>query len=130
VRVGLAGAAEAVQAGQAKALLAEAPDLAQQVEACTTSLNAALKVKARVEHRLGEQLAKTVKRGGDRKSKGQADSLIPQELGDTSDKRQNTSKRAQKLARVPWRDQERTPAAWALAFLREQRPVEVRAEAA
>jgi hypothetical protein len=32
--------------------------------------------------------------------------------------------------RWPLADQERTPAGWAMAFLREQRPVEVRAEAA
>jgi hypothetical protein len=64
--------------------------------------NAAVKVWARVQHRLGEVLAETVGRGGDRKSNGHCDRLIPTELGDTDHQRQNASKRAQALAEIPW----------------------------
>jgi hypothetical protein len=60
-----------------------------------------VKIKARVEHRLGEVLAQTVKRGGDRKSNHHSDGLIPAELG-SEIQRHNTSQRTQKLAAIPW----------------------------
>src|SRR5690348_7925700 len=56
-----------------------------------------MKIKVRVEHRLGEVLAKTVKRGGDRKSEKSNThngSLIPVELG-TPKQRQHASSRTQ-----------------------------------
>jgi hypothetical protein len=82
---------------------------------------------------LGEELARTVNHKGGRPKKNgdTASQLIPSELG-KGERTRKQSSRAQKLARVPWRDQERMSAAWAVAFLREQRPVEakVKAEAA
>jgi len=42
-----------------------------------------------------------VKRGGDRKSNGHCDRLIPDAIGDTKEKKQNSSKRTQKLASIP-----------------------------
>jgi hypothetical protein len=64
--------------------------------------NAALKVKAKVEHRLGEVLAETVNHKG---SRGQlkGDTMSPQgkTLPNGIDKK--VSSRAQQLARVPWK---------------------------
>src|SRR5262245_10851781 len=65
--------------------------------------NAALKCGLRVEHRLGELLNKTVRRGRPEK-KGHADPIIPKVLGDTENKRRMISKRAQQLASFPWTD--------------------------
>jgi hypothetical protein len=80
-------------------LVAAGPQLGQLLGA--EEHNAALKVKVRVEHRLGEVLAATVGRGRPEKN-GQTDRFIPEVLGETKDQRQNTSKRTQALAALPW----------------------------
>jgi hypothetical protein len=91
---------------QARDLLAEAPDLAQQVERCHTSLAAAHEVKAPRRAPAGGGAGED---GQERQAteNHQADGLIPRELGDTRGKRQNTSHRTKKLARVPWREIEK-----------------------
>jgi hypothetical protein len=74
--------------------------------------NAALTIKAKVTHRLGEFLAKTVKpqAGAGRPKKiGSSlepisDGKIPDELEDTRPKRIHTSSRTKKLAAVPWEE--------------------------
>jgi len=86
---------------------AQADAVAAYLQTCTgetAEYNAAVLIQAKVKHRLGEVLAATVRRGGDRKggSKCQADTLIPDALGATADQRKNTSARAQRLATVPF----------------------------
>lgn len=60
--------------------------------------NAALAIKLRCEHRLGEVLGETVRAGGDRKSKSHDVTLngLPNGIGKMD------SCRAQQLARIPW----------------------------
>jgi hypothetical protein len=67
--------------------------LAQRRDASVEEYNAALKVKIRVEHRLGEVLAETVRRRGRNSS---ADGKSPEEIT------YKQSSRAQQLASVPW----------------------------
>jgi hypothetical protein len=66
-------------------------------------VNAAVKVKALVEHRLGEVLAETVKHEGGRPEKNcdTVSQLIPEEIT------RKQSSRAQQLAKIPWEDIER-----------------------
>src|SRR5262249_36111193 len=58
-------------------------------------------------HRLGEVLAATVKRGDDRRANNQRACLIPEELGETTAQRKNTSPRSQALASIPWEEIEK-----------------------
>ncbi len=77
--------------------------LLQKKDGSVEEHNAAVKIKAKVEHRLGEVLALTVKRGGDRKSKGHDVTLngVPEQVT------RKQSSRTQALARVPWKEIER-----------------------
>lgn len=76
--------------------------LAQKRDGTVDEYNAALKVKARVEHRLGEVLSSSVKRGGKSNgrdvisSRGGSSSPIPDGI------EPKQSSRAQMLASVPW----------------------------
>lgn len=80
--------------------------LSQRRDTSVEEYNAAAKVKGVVEHRLGEMLAKTVQRGRPEKN-GHSVRIIPTELGDTKEKRQKESTRAQQVAKVPWPEIER-----------------------
>jgi N6-adenosine-specific RNA methylase IME4 len=77
--------------------------LAQRRDQSVEEHNAALKIKLRIEHRLGEVLAETVKHGGHNKEQG--DILSPCSNGglpaDISNKQ---SSRAQQLAALPWQE--------------------------
>jgi hypothetical protein len=78
--------------------------LAHRKDESVAEHNAAGKVMAKVKHRLGEVLAATVNhRGGRPKKRGHCDRVIPGELGGKNG-RQNTSKRTQKTASIPWDD--------------------------
>ena len=57
--------------------------LAHRRDSNVEEYNAAMKVKARVEHRLGELLAKTVNHKGGRPKQGHNDSIIPRDLSET-----------------------------------------------
>jgi SAM-dependent methyltransferase len=85
--------------------------LAHRKDMGVAEYNAAQKVKARVEHRLGEVLAETVNHNG---SRGQlkGDTVSPQEKTAPEEITRKQSSRAQQVARVPWEEiEERIDAA-------------------
>jgi hypothetical protein len=74
--------------------------LAQRRDSSVEEYNAAVKIKTRVEHRLGEVLAATVKHGGHNKKQG--DSVSPCSGGLPKPITKKQSSRSQQLARIPW----------------------------
>lgn len=121
----VAGALEKIKAGSGS-LLSEVPRmlavvakqsraqasaiaeyLAQRRDQSVEEYNAAIKVKARVEHRLGEVLAVTVnhKGGGHNKKHGDTVSPCSDGIPEGVDKKQ--SSRAQQFAEIPWPEIER-----------------------
>jgi N6-adenosine-specific RNA methylase IME4 len=72
--------------------------LAQRRDASVEEYNAAVKVKARVAHRLGEVLAVTVNHRGSRGVGDTVSPTLPKEIT------RKQSSRAQQLARVPWEE--------------------------
>jgi len=75
--------------------------LSQRKDGSVEDHNAAVKIKARIEHRLGEVLAETVRPGNPQFGHGVRNGKIP----DGVPPRQ--SSRTQQLARVPWKAIER-----------------------
>ena len=77
--------------------------LARRREESVEDHNAALKIRMRVEHRLGEVLAETVRHQGGR-PEGNGDAVSPFQLPDEVTRKQ--SSRAQQLASLPWEELE------------------------
>src|SRR5262249_22774741 len=123
----LAGLDDAAVLSECKAQAAAvAFYLASRKDPLVEEYNAALLVKARAEHRLGEVLAATVNHAG---SRGVGDA-VPRPLPEEISRKQ--SSRAQQLARVPWAEiaghieaataanERGTPGRFAQQWLREQ----------
>jgi hypothetical protein len=116
----LAMLAETDDCGQLRECKAQAAAivayLAHRKDGSVAEYNAAAKVRARVEHRLGEVLRDTVNHAGAAAQPGPgrgktgatvapvSNGDIPKELGDTPAARKHVSSRAQKLAEVPWEE--------------------------
>src|SRR5262245_21778756 len=93
----LAGLDDAAVLAECKAQAAAvAAYLAARKDPLVAEYNAALLVKARAEHRLGEVLAATVNHAGSRGVGNAVLSTLPGEISPMQ------SCRAQQLARVPW----------------------------
>jgi N6-adenosine-specific RNA methylase IME4 len=81
--------------------------LAQRKDGSVEEYNAAVKVRERVEHRLGEVLAETVNHNGSRGVGDTVSPTLPDCLADTEANRKKISSRAQQLATLPWEEIEK-----------------------
>jgi N6-adenosine-specific RNA methylase IME4 len=84
--------------------------LAQKQDLSVADYNAAVALYAKAFHRLGQVLRKTVKHQGGRPRKNgstnepfSGNGQVPEGLGAARQQRKYTSSRAQRIARVPWR---------------------------
>lgn len=98
----VAGLADTQMLTECKAQAAAVAEyLAQRKDRSVEEYNAAIKVRLKAEHRLGEVLRETVKHGGHNKKQGDVvspclDDSLPEEIT------RKQSSRAQQLAALPW----------------------------